>query len=66
MQREYLWGVPFFFCTPNAEWEPSGRLGGPKGKLPEVQKKPLFTLRIILHYSTEWNEKKTDEKGVVP
>ena len=39
--------------------------GAAQGKLPEGQKKPLFTLRIILHYSTEWNEKKTDEKSSV-
>ena len=39
--------------------------GAAQGKLPEGQKKLLFTLRIILHYSTEWNEKKTDEKSSV-
>ena len=39
--------------------------GAAQGKLPEGQKKPLFTLRTILHYSTEWNEKKTDEKSSV-
>ncbi|MEF2692756.1 MAG: hypothetical protein U0O02_08580, partial [Eubacteriales bacterium] len=39
--------------------------GAAQGKLPEDQKNPLFTLRIILHYSTEWNEKKTDEKSSV-